>query len=340
MNSMIFLLSPCTILVALITPLLSDDKIAEMPYYSGADVNFDTYGGYLTGKTGKMYYLFSESSNDPDTDPVVLWLNGGPGCSSLLGAFTELGPYHVTGTGDKLEYNPYSWNNFANMLFLEAPPCVGFSYPYTKDCENFETNDENTALNNYYALQSFFNKFPQYKHREFIITGESYAGHYVPTLTKRILEENEKISNGNSDLNFTNIINITAIGIGNPYTQRDNNFFEGWLPQMYAMGIASDAQRDYLLGGNCSNREYIGDCGYQINYFIYDHLSDINVYDVNVRANVCQKSDFIFFRTCCVFFSLFLVLWISSAVHYFYCLFNLCYVVLFCFVLLVHHNNI
>ena len=72
---------------------LSDDQIETMPYYSGKDVNFNTYGGYLTGETGYLYYIFSESSSStPDTDPLVLWLNGGPGCSSLMGYFTELGP--------------------------------------------------------------------------------------------------------------------------------------------------------------------------------------------------------------------------------------------------------
>ena len=118
--------------------------------------------------------MLTESSSDTaDSDPLVLWLNGGPGCSSLLGLFTELGPYHVTENGESLEYNPYAWNNFANIIFLESPPCVGFSFPYTRNCSNYTTDDTTTAKDNYFAMQSFLNKYPQYQGREFYIFGES-----------------------------------------------------------------------------------------------------------------------------------------------------------------------
>ncbi|ETO18792.1 hypothetical protein RFI_18456 [Reticulomyxa filosa] len=139
------------------------DKITSLPFYHGADLNFDCYSGYLQTLSGTFFYFFAESSRNPETDPLVLWfvgqsafsfrlqlvvvsdlcvcmcayeykkrLNGGPGCSSLLGAFTELGPFHPYENGEKVEYNPYSWNGLANMLFLESPGCVGFSYPNTE----------------------------------------------------------------------------------------------------------------------------------------------------------------------------------------------------------------
>src|SRR5205814_6378453 len=70
---------------------------------------------------------FFESRNDPENGPVVLLLNGGPGCSSLTGLFLELGPASV----DKkinLHNNPYAWNNNASVIFLDQPVNVGYSY--------------------------------------------------------------------------------------------------------------------------------------------------------------------------------------------------------------------
>ncbi|OON23147.1 serine carboxypeptidase [Opisthorchis viverrini] len=98
----------------------------------------------------------------------------------------ELG--HVQRNG-LLDYNPYSWNKFANVLYLESPGGVGFSY--VKD-GNMTTDDDVTSLTNYHAMLSFMKKFPKYKGRDFYITGESYAGVYVPLLAVRFLENNFK----------------------------------------------------------------------------------------------------------------------------------------------------
>lgn len=96
-----------------------------------------------------MHYVFVESMSNPATDPVVLWLNGGPGCSSLLGLTTEIGPYVIKeGTNEWIE-NPYPWNKKVNLLFLESPAGVGFSglkgdYTYT---------DVNTGNDNAEAIR-------------------------------------------------------------------------------------------------------------------------------------------------------------------------------------------
>lgn len=77
--------------------------------------------------TNMLQFWFFESRNDPSTDPVTLWLNGGPGSDSMYGLFEELGPCNIT-EDLVTSLNPYSWNNISNLLFLSQPVGVGFSY--------------------------------------------------------------------------------------------------------------------------------------------------------------------------------------------------------------------
>nr|CAD2123456.1 unnamed protein product [Meloidogyne enterolobii] len=135
-------------------------------------------------------------------DPLVLWLNGGPGCSSLGGLFEELGPYLINKDGKTLRLNPYSWNKYASIIFLESPAWTGYSYN-TKS-KNVSTNDDSVAVENYAALKDFFNKYPSFKSNPFYLTGESYAAVYIPLLAVKILEGNKATQ-----------INLKGVAIGN-----------------------------------------------------------------------------------------------------------------------------
>ena len=152
------------------------------------------YSGFLdAGKGKKFHYWFVESERDPINDPVVLWLNGGPGCSSLLGFLTEQGPFWVNKNDkSKLSENEFRWNKIANMIFLESPAGVGFSH--RTDDGSLGTNDDAVADDNHAAITHFFKKFPQFKKNRFYVTGESYGGIYVPTLSVRILTRSPDIN--------------------------------------------------------------------------------------------------------------------------------------------------
>lgn len=161
----------------------------EIKYLPGLakQPSFKHYSGYLDLSTGKhLHYWFVESQGTPSSDPLVLWLNGGPGCSSLDGLLTEHGPYLIQEDGITLEYNPYSWNKIANVLYLEAPAGVGFSY---SDDKKYRTNDTEVALNNYLALKTFLKLFPKFESNAVFLTGESYGGIYVPTLAQLVMED-------------------------------------------------------------------------------------------------------------------------------------------------------
>jgi carboxypeptidase C (cathepsin A) len=66
-------------------------------------------------------------SNNPQHDPVVVWFNGGPGCSSLLALFQEHGPFVIDDGEYYIKNNPYPWNQRANVLYIESPAGVGYS---------------------------------------------------------------------------------------------------------------------------------------------------------------------------------------------------------------------
>ncbi|KAL6552851.1 Serine carboxypeptidase-like 26 [Orobanche hederae] len=163
--------------------LSNNDRITSLPGQP-QNVGFSQYSGYITvNQTAgrELFYWLAEAPtiSGPEKKPLVLWLNGGPGCSSLaFGAFEEIGPFRINSDGKTLNLNPDSWNKLANLLFLESPAGVGFSYSNTSS-DLYTVGDTRTAQDAYAFLVGWLERFPQYKHRDFYIAGESYAGHYV-----------------------------------------------------------------------------------------------------------------------------------------------------------------
>jgi len=173
--------------------------------------NFNQYAGYVTVDQSKgrtLFYYFVEASSNPSSKPLLLWLNGGPGCSSLgIGAMVEIGPFGVKPDGKTLYSRKHAWNKAANVLFVESPAGVGFSYSNTTSDYDL-SGDKRTAQDSYTFLLNWFRRYPQYKDRDFYIAGESYAGFYIPELTDTIIE-------GNKKANPTSMIQLKGIMIGN-----------------------------------------------------------------------------------------------------------------------------
>jgi cathepsin A (carboxypeptidase C) len=160
------------------------------------------YSGYLDveSEDKHFFYWFFESRNDPKNDPVVLWLNGGPGCSSLTGLFFELGSSAIDENLNPV-FNPHSWNNNASVIFLDQPVNVGYSY------SSGSVSDTVAAGKDVYAfLELFFQQFPEYNGLPFHIAAESYGGHYVPVFASEILSH--------ADRSF----DLTSVLIGNGLT--------------------------------------------------------------------------------------------------------------------------
>jgi len=184
---------------------VTSDEVVDLPGLPSA-ISFKHYSGYLNASaTHRLHYWFVESQNNPASDPVVLWLNGGPGCSSLDGLLSEHGPFLINDDGKTLRMNDFAWNTVANVLYLEAP--VGVGYSYSTD-GIYEMNDDSTAADSLAALKYFFKMFPEFAANEFFITGESYGGIYVPSLSVLVARDGTLnfrgwgIGNGMSDFNL------------------------------------------------------------------------------------------------------------------------------------------
>jgi len=145
----------------------------------------------VNSKTGSsMFYWLMEKINGnvtSDDAPLVLWLQGGPGCSGMTGNFFEFGPLMVNSTGLGVERREQTWLDEAHLLFIDNPLGAGYSYAATKD--DYVTDMDDMATNLYKVLTDLMKMFPDYFNRDFYITGESFAGHYIPVISYHILKE-------------------------------------------------------------------------------------------------------------------------------------------------------
>jgi carboxypeptidase C (cathepsin A) len=207
------------------------------------DPKVKSFTGYAdVSENEHIFFWFFEARNqDPSTAPLTVWINGGPGSSSMIGLWQELGPCGVDSNGNVYN-NPYSWSNASNMIFIDQPVMVGFSYSeaipgyidpnsnqlvqlpsaecpdyaagscatYSSPNYTLTANSTDAAAPNFWkTLQGFMGAFPQYSREEFLFTTESYGGHYGPIFNEYIETQNAKNISGAKK------INLGAVLIGN-----------------------------------------------------------------------------------------------------------------------------
>merc|ERR1712137_520778 len=169
-----------------------------------------------------------------------------------------------------------SWNTVANMLFIESPTGVGFSYgSYPND---YFAGDTSTAGDNYIFLQGFLKKFPQYRTNDFYLSSESYGGHYIPTLATKILEENKNTPTDEE-------INLKGFLIGNPYTDPVENIIGAvgsfWGHQMIPQHLYENFQTSCVQVSPTEGEFYEDpDCVY-LYYDMWDAIGDVNPYGLD-----------------------------------------------------------
>jgi len=129
---------------------------------------------------GYFFWLAHSRSADPMKDPLVIWLTGGPGCSSTLALLSENGPCRVANATNaylgSTEKNPWSWTEEANVVWVDQPGSTGFSNGPPVSTE------KGVVHHMLKFMQSFYTYFPAFEEVPLFIFGESYAGHYVPAI--------------------------------------------------------------------------------------------------------------------------------------------------------------
>ncbi|XP_068657169.1 serine carboxypeptidase-like 2 [Aristolochia californica] len=240
----------------------SSNIVKHLPGFQGPlPFNMETgYVGVGDSDEFQLFYYFVESESNPKMDPLLVWLTGGPGCSALSGFLFEIGPLNVKtvqydGSLPSLTFNPNSWTQVANVIFLDQPVGTGFSYA---SISNYSMGDTKAAQLVHQFIRKWLNDHPLFSSNPLYITGDSYSGIIVPIIV-------QEISNG-IETGEQPLLNLKGYILGNPVT--DSKYDSGsQVPYMHGMALISDelyevAKRscggDYTNPGNLNCAKALG----------------------------------------------------------------------------------
>jgi len=196
-------------------PSAISHMVTNLPGLNAKDYPHRHFAGHVTVRgTGHLFYWLFEAWNSPESAPLVLWLNGGPGCTSMDGLFLENGPFKLNGDGTTVKVNEHAWSKSANLLYLDQPVGTGLSYT-TGGSGSYPRNDGeiNKALLEF--LDGFFAVHPSLAGRPFYLSGESHAGHYIPSLAAALLSRADKQAKGEGSAKPNEVVNLAGAAIGN-----------------------------------------------------------------------------------------------------------------------------
>lgn len=234
--------------------------VTDLPLLKNGTLPTAHWAGLLPASQNNDKYLFywlfapdlSAYDKVKEEDiPLIVWLNGGPGCSSMDGLFLENGPLRFVADDNgnfQMVAAEHSWHKTpAYMLYVDQPVGTGLSFTtshkYPKN--DLEVNqDFYTFLQSFLALHSdkFVNEETNKMHRPFYFTGESHAGHYIPSMMAHIIDQNKQVTSG--DGNKAIYIPQSGAGIGNGWIDPFHQYAAA--EAAYGKGIIGSAQRNAL----------------------------------------------------------------------------------------------
>lgn len=291
----------------ILTPLIEQNKIKEAQNAALISYNgfkgIKSYAGYFTVNkdfNSNMFFWFFPSQGNYTEDPVVLWLQGGPGATSLIGLFTENGPFRAK-SKKGIKLRKYSWTQSHSVIYIDNPVGTGFSFTNN----GYAQNETQVGEDLYNALIQFFTLFPELQKNEFYVSGESYAGKYVPSISFTIHDKNPAAKLK---------INLQGLSIGNGLSDPEHQFKYG--DYLYQIGLIDSNTRDVfhnyekqgvtyiqnkqfdkafevfdtLLNGDLTNQSSIfkNATGFT-NYFNYIYSTDNNAMDMENMGKYVQS---------------------------------------------------
>ncbi|WJX49226.1 sinapoylglucose--choline O-sinapoyltransferase [Trifolium repens] len=229
----------------------SSSKVEVLPGFEGT-LPFQLETGYVgLGETDdddmQVFYYFIKSDNNPKKDPLMLWLTGGPGCSSFSGLVYQIGPVEFeikeyNGSVPSLVLRPQSWTKLCSIIFVDLPLGTGFSYAKNLTAHR---SDWKLVHHTHQFLRKWLIEHPEFISNEFYFGADSYSGIPVPAIV-------QEISNGNEE-GLQPLINLQGYLLGNPITTRREKNYQ--IPYAHGMGLISD-ELYASLQKNCKG-EYI-----------------------------------------------------------------------------------
>ncbi|XP_044734190.1 venom serine carboxypeptidase-like [Chrysoperla carnea] len=221
-----------------LTPLL-DDNISKAKELSKVNLKLsygseiESYAGLFTVNkkyNSTLFHWYFVAEEQPKTAPLLLWLNGGPGATSLFGLFQQHGPFQVN-KDIELEKREYYWTKNHHVIYLDNPVGTGFSY--TDSDEGYSKNTEDISKNLLEALEQFFKMWPNLKKNDFYLTSESYGGKYLPNLGNLIIQEGK-------------FENFKGVAIGNGYIVPEDQV-HGFGEYLYQQGFIDTSTKDVFI---------------------------------------------------------------------------------------------
>uniref|UniRef100_A0A0A9FGJ0 Scpl5 n=1 Tax=Arundo donax TaxID=35708 RepID=A0A0A9FGJ0_ARUDO len=225
--------------------------VKDLPGFNGP-LPFSLETGYVEVDESNgvhIFYYFVQSENEPAKDPLLLWLQGGPGCSGLSGLVYEIGPFLFDVQGyegglPRLLYRPETWSKESNIIFVDSPVGAGFSYAISN--EGLNSSDTIATEQLVIFHKKWIDEHPQFASNPLYIGGESYSGIMIPALTLEIDRLIRKESGDSPPFNLKGYI------AGNPFTDKQFDM-DGRIKFFYGMGLISDELYE-VAKENCGGR--------------------------------------------------------------------------------------
>ncbi|XP_028325864.1 probable serine carboxypeptidase CPVL [Gouania willdenowi] len=248
-----------------LTPYLEKGAIEEARKLSAVGklpgANVKSYSGYLTVNkkyNSNLFFWFIPALTGDVSTPVLLWLQGGPGGSSMFGLFVEHGPY-VVYENMTVGMRDYAWTSRYSVLYIDNPVGTGFSFT---DDGGFAQNQDDVGRDLYSALTQFFQIFPEYQSSDFYATGESYAGKYVPAISYYIHKNNPtaKVK-----------INMKGMAIGDGLCDPEL-MLGGYGEFLYQTGMIDEQQKQYVNKQTDLGVQFIQQQKWEEAFKVFDRL--------------------------------------------------------------------